>query len=340
MARHPHRFSPARRAFLEQAGLAAAGFALPPALIGCGGSDEGRPKAGLPFDPNRPWWLQGNFAPVLDEIESFDLPVRGAIPTELSGLYVRNGSNPQKLDSPHWFFGDGMLHGVRFENGRASWYRNRFVRTDLYVENRSFGASAGPPSGGNNQGNVSVVNHAGRLLASGEVGLPFQIDPSDLSTIGTIDFGGKLTTSFTAHPKIDPATGDLHFFGYWFVDPLLDVSRGRFDRRRALERQIPVRQSTMIHSFAITDRDVMFWELPVLFDLRVALAGAANPFRWQPDYGARLGVLPLGGSAEQIRWVEIEPCYVFHEVNAYRDGDEIVIDVCRHPDMFADERPR
>jgi carotenoid cleavage dioxygenase len=97
---------------------------------------------------------------------------------------------------------------------------------------------------------------------------------------------------------------------------------------------IPVSATTMIHSFAITERDVIFWELPVVFSLEAAINGAANPFSWEPDYGARLGVLPLGGDASEIRWVEIDPCYVFHELNAYRAGDEIVIDVCRHDRMF------
>jgi carotenoid cleavage dioxygenase len=185
-----------RREFLEQSALLASGFG---ALSGCS-DDSAEPKRGpsaLPFDPSRPWWLQGNYAPVMDEIEAFDLPVRGAIPPELTGLYVRNGSNPQKSDSPHWFFGDGMLHGVRIENGKARWYRNRYVRTTLYNEGRSFGEGGGPPSAGNNQSNVSVVHHGGRLLTSGEIGFPFQIDPTDLSTIGIVDFGGKLETSFT-----------------------------------------------------------------------------------------------------------------------------------------------
>ena len=288
----------------------------------------------LPFDPSRPWWLQGNYAPVMDEIDAFDLPVRGAIPPELVGLYVRNGSNPQKLDSPHWFFGDGMLHGVRLENGKARWYRNRYVRTTLYNEGRSFGEGGGPPSAGNNQSNVSVVHHGGRLLTSGEIGFPFQIDPTDLSTIGIVDFGGTLQTSFTAHPKIDPATGHLHFFGYWFLPPFLSYHVADANGVVIQSQTISVEKSTMVHSFAITDRDVVFWELPVLFDLDSAIAGADNPFSWKPDYGARIGVMPLGGSADQIRWVEIEPCYVFHEVNAHRDGTEVVLDVCRHPDMF------
>jgi carotenoid cleavage dioxygenase-like enzyme len=95
----------------------------------------------------------------------------------------------------------------------------------------------------------------------------------------------------------------------------------------------------MIHSFAITEQDAICDLLgaSVVFSLEAALQGADNPFSWQPEYGARIGILPLGGLASEIRWVEIEPCYVFHEVNAYRDGDDVVIDVCRHDRMFAGE---
>ncbi|MEW6268232.1 MAG: carotenoid oxygenase family protein, partial [Thermodesulfobacteriota bacterium] len=273
-----------------------------------------------------------------DELDAFDLPVRGAIPPELDGLYVRNGSNPQSADSPHWFFGDGMLHGVRLERGRAAWYRNRYVRTPFYLEGRGFGEGIALPTGGNHQANVSCVWHGGRLLVSGEVGAPYEIDPSDLSTIGVQELEGRLDTSFTAHPKIDPATGNLHFFGYWFIPPYLTYHVADPSGRIVHSTEIPVAASTMIHSFAITERDAIFWELPVLFDLAAAAAGADNPFVWTPEYGARIGVMPLGGQGSEIRWVEIDNCYVYHEVNAYRDGDEVVLDVCRHGYMFAGER--
>jgi len=328
-----------RRAFLRRSGLLAAGLTIPGALwTGCGDDGEGAAAAPpLTVDPNTPWWLQGGYAPVYDELTVNDLPVRGRIPSELNGLYVRNGSNPQKADSPHWFFGDGMLHGVRIENGRALWYRNRYVRTYLYENQISFGDTTAPPVRGNNQSNVSVVYHGGRLLTSGEVGFPYEVDPSDLSTVGVHSFDEKLNTSFTAHPKIDPVTGQLHFFGYWFVPPFLTYHVADREGRIVNSQDIAVQKSSMIHSFAITERDAIFWECPVLFDLQAALEGADNPFRWTPEYGTRLGVMPLGGSAAQIRWVEIPNCYVFHEVNAYRDGDEIVVDVCRHDRMFDGE---
>jgi carotenoid cleavage dioxygenase len=328
-----------RRAFLKTSALTVLGMSASAAwLAGCG-DDGGAGAATQPLqvDPSRPWWLQNNFAPVLDELDAFDLRVRGRIPASLDGLYVRNGSNPQSSDSPHWFFGDGMVHGVRIRGGRALWYRNRYVRTPLYEMGLGFADPSLPPIGPNNQSNVSCVYHAGKLLTSGEVGYSYRIDPVDLSTVGVYDFEGRLGSSFTAHPKIDPETGHLHFFGYWFVPPYLTYQVADASGRVIHTQPIDVAEPTMIHSFAITDRDAIFWELPVVFYLEDALAGAKNPFRWTPSYGARIGIMPLGGRGDEIRWVEIDPCYVFHEVNAFRDGSEVVIDVCRHPSMFAGE---
>lgn len=327
-----------RRAFLRLSALGAAGLTLPSSLLtGCG-DEGGTTSVGTPLtlDPTKPWWLQNNYDPVFDELSVTNLTWSGKIPKELNGLYVRNGSNPKHSNSPHWFFGDGMLNGVRFESGKPVWYGNRWVRTPLYENDINFGDPNTPPLGGNNQSNVSAVYHAGQLYTSGEIGYPYRINPSDLSTIGEFNFDGKLTTSFTAHPKIDPVTGYMHCFGYWFLNPFLMYHVVDTNGRIIHSQAIDVAASTMMHSFAITDRDVVFWELPVVFSLEDALNGVANPFHWQPEYGARIGIMPLGGLASEIRWVDIDPCYVFHEVNAYRDGNDVVVDVCRHNDMFAD----
>ena len=240
----------------------------------------------------------------------------------------RNGSNARNADSPHFFLGDGMLHAVRLQAGRALWYRNRWVRTTPFE--RGLGAGeAGPPIAGNNHSNVSAIYHAGRLLTSGEVCFPYEVRPDDLSTVGVHDFDGLLNTSFTAHPKIDPATGFLHFLGYWFAPPYLTYHVADAAGRIVHSEKIAVAKPTMMHSFAITERDVVFWELPVLFDAR-GIDVQGIPYLWDASYGARVGVMPLGGPASAIRWVEIEPCFVFHEMNAFRDGDDVVIDVCRH----------
>ena len=296
------------------------------------------PATTAPFDPTRPWWLQGNFAPVGQETEATPLVVRGAIPPELEGLYVRNGSNPPRSDSPHWFFGDGMLHGVKLGGGKAEWYRNKYVQTSMYTSGAGFGQGA--PGGASNQSNVSAFWHGGRLLTSGEVGYPYELDPTDLSTKGVFDFGGALTTSFTAHPKIDPATGRMHAFGYGFTPPFLTYHVIEPDGTLAHSEVVELPRSTMIHDFAITESDVVFWDLPVVFDLEAAIAFIENPaagafpYQWSPEAGARVGVMPLGGPASAIEWFEIDPCYAFHGVNAFRRGDAVVLDICRLSAMF------
>ncbi|MGQ0833137.1 MAG: carotenoid oxygenase family protein [Microthrixaceae bacterium] len=332
-----------RREVLRLAGLGVLAAAAAP-LVGCSGSSDGTaspvtvPPTTEPFDPTRPWWLQGGFAPVVDEVETTKLTVQGGLPKALNGLYVRNGSNPRTGASPHWFLGDGMVHGIRLDSGAATSYRNRFVRTPLYESSSGFGS--GVPGGVASQSNVSAIWHGGRLLTSGEVGYPYELSPHDLSTTGVHDFAGRLTTSMTAHPKIDPATGRMHFFGYGFVEPYLTYHVAEADGTLVKSTVVPVPGPTMIHDFAITDQDAVFWDLPVVFDLDAAVAmikdpaGDAFPFRWDPSYGARIGVLPLGADGSEVRWSDIEPCYVFHGVNAFRRGDEVVVDVCRHARMF------
>jgi len=337
---------PTRRQVVRWSALAAGSIPLGALLAACGA--DGGSRAGGTAATTRPrgaggaatpWWLQGNFAPVHQETEATDLRVVGALPPELHGLYVRNGSNPQHDDSAHWFFGDGMVHGVRLENGRARWYRNRYVHTALYDAGAGFGARV--PGGTATQSNVSAFWHGGALLTSGEVGFPYRLSPDDLSTVGIHDFGGVLKSAFTAHPKIDPATGRLHSFGYGFTPPYLTYHVTEPDGRMVHTEVVDIPRSTMMHDFAITDRDVVFWDLPVIFDLQAATKwiqeprSGAFPYRWDPSAGARIGVMPLGGRASAIAWHDIDPCFVFHGVNAHRDGEQIILDVCRLSSMFA-----
>jgi carotenoid cleavage dioxygenase-like enzyme len=289
--------------------------------------------APLPDDPSLPYWARGNFAPVDAEIEAFDLPVTGALPPELDGLYVRNGSNP-KGASAHWFLGDGMVHGVRLGDGRAEWYRNRWVQTPLLGRGDILGSGAdvGAPGGPVNSSNTSVVAVGGRLLSLQEVGFPYEVSRADLATVGPVDFAGTLASAFTAHPKVDPATGLVHAFGYGFVPPYLTyVVVDPVTWRVVHAQEVPVPASTMIHDFAITDRDVVFWDLPVVFDIELALAGEM-PFVWDPSHGSRVGVMPLGGGG--TRWVDVPSCYVFHGTNAWREGDDVVVDLSVQRTMF------
>ena len=306
---------------------------------GCAGDDT-LPEAGPtgatePDESNKPWWLRGNFAPV-DESEAFDLEVVGTLPPELDGIYVRNGPNPLSGDSGHWFLGDGMVHGVRLEGGKASWYRARFVQTDALGAAED--GAIGPPGLTDHQANTALVHHADKLLCLEEVGLPYRIDTADLSTIGAFDFGGKLAGPMTAHPKIDPVTGELFFFGYELLNSAVHYhrvdARGVLVQSEIIELPAPV----MMHDFQITETHVVFMDLPILFDLELAIDGASLPFRWDEQNGARIGVMPRTGSADEIAWFDIDPCFVFHTFNAHHDPEapgRIHLDAIRYSDMWA-----
>jgi carotenoid cleavage dioxygenase-like enzyme len=273
--------------------------------------------------------LAGAYAPVHDELTTFDLPVTGALPPELTGWYLRNGPNP-RADSKHWFTGDGMVHGVRLEGGRAAWYRNRWVRTEsfddpdlkLYNDNgtRNLHSSVA---------NTHVVNHAGRTLALVESSLPYEIT-TELDTVGVYDFDGELADSMTAHPKICPATGELHFFGYGSITaPHVTYYRADAAGKLVVKQPVDVPGLTMMHDFAMTADHVVFYDLPVVFDL--ASVGQGMPYRWDAGYGARLGVLRRDRPEAGVRWLEIEPCYVFHTLNAFDAPDgRIVVHVMRY----------
>ena len=286
-------------------------------------------------------FLERNFEPVQDEIEADNLPVVGELPPELDGVFVRNGPNPQFRPTRgyHWFAGDGMLHGVSLRDGKAA-YRNRWVRTDAFNRERAAGRALWPgdmrpdfenPEGPmrGNMANTALVFHDGRLLALWEGGEPYHVKAPSLETVGPHTFGGALGHPFTAHPKVDPVTGELLFFGYTlYCEPFLQYSvaspEGRIEHSTPINLPIGV----MMHDFAVTERYALFLDFPYTFSMEKAERGE-NPFAWEPDRGARIGVLPRRASGSEIRWFEVTPGFVFHTLNAYEDGDEVVLDLCR-----------
>ncbi len=280
----------------------------------------------------------GNYAPVPDELTEFDLPVDGAIPPDLDGWYLRNGPNPRR-DNAHWFTGDGMIHGVRIENGRAAWYRNRWVQTDSFKKDFPLYNADGTRNLHASVANTHVVNHAGKTLALVESSLPYEIS-NDLETIGAYDFGGKLVDSMTAHPKICPLTGEMHFFGYGSIfTPYVTYHRVDASGELVINRPVDVPAQTMMHDFALTAGHVIFTDLPIVFNLDIALRGEGDmPYRWDDAYGARLGVLRRDDPFGEIRWFDIDPCYVFHVANSYdsADGNSIVLQAVRYPELWRD----
>jgi carotenoid cleavage dioxygenase len=327
-----------RRQFLGSAAISGM-LGVPFGRSGMAWAEDGR-QAEWPDSP----FLGGNYGPVFEEIEAEDLKVVGRIPEGLEGMFVRNGPNPQfpPIGNYHWFDGDGMLHGVLLRGGKAS-YRNRWVRTQGFVEEREagraiWGGMSQPPdlklvAQGKpmfkNAANTSVVWHDGKLMALWEGGAPHVISVPDLGTVGEHTFYGALRHAFTAHPKIDPQTGEMLCFGYQPVPPYLQYSvvdaGGTIRSTTAIDLPRPV----MMHDFAVTERHSIFMDLPATFSFARMMTGGAF-LKYQPELPARFGILPRHGEGSEIKWFESPSCYVFHTLNAYEEGDEVVLVACRY----------
>lgn len=329
----------ARRRFLHLAGLSGLPLIGIPWLGGCADPESTNPDTTptpdpLPDDPNKAWWLRQDFAPI-DESEAFELEIVGALPPSLAGLYLRNGPNPLSGDSGHWFLGDGMVHGVRIANGKAPWYRARYIQTEILGQTDDGGG--GPPGLTAHAANTAVLHHADRLLCLEEVGVPYEISPEDLSTLGPFDFGGKLTSAMTAHPKVDPVTGELFFFGYGLLDSSIHYHRADASGALVASETIKLPKGVMMHDFQVTATHAIFLDLPILFDLGTAIDGAAFPFKWAPENGSRIGVMPRAGTAADVVWIDIDTCFVFHTWNAFHDptNDAIIhLDCVRYDQMW------
>ena len=289
-------------------------------------------------------YLNDNYAPVTEEVTAFDLPVVGELPAELNGRYLRNGPNPFADVDPaahHWFTGAGMVHGVRLGDGRAAWYRNRYVGGTALSAHRGLPDIPGPNWNASDSGpNTNVGGFAGTTWAMVEAGgVPVELT-YELETIGRNDFAGTLPGAFTAHPKVDADTGEMHAVVYaWpqWMDHVQYVVVGADGRvRRTVD--VPLPGMSMVHDMSLTQKYAVVYDMPVTVDFDLAFAGRF-PFRWNPGYGSRLGLLPREGAADEIVWVEVPISYVFHPMNAYDvvggpDDGKVVIDLCVYDRMF------
>ena len=280
--------------------------------------------------------LAGNNAPVADETHVVPTEVRGAIPADLAGRFLRNGPNPRTGWSSHLYDGDGMVHAIALDGGTARWYRNRYVRTPLYGHPGAsrfalaFDRATGRIDHRVTTANTHVVHHAGRTLALEEGGFPYELT-ADLDTVGPCTFDGALRTPMTAHPKRCPTTGELLFFGYELRPPFLTYHRASATGRLEASEPITLPAATMMHDFAITATRAVFMDSPLVFDAAGAAAGGA-PWRWDDEHPARFGVMPRDGGDADIRWFEVDPGHLSHAANAHDDGpDRVVVTGTRLP---------
>lgn len=295
-----------------------------------------------PF-PNDPF-LQGYFAPIGVECDAPDLVIEGELPADLAGTYYRNGPDPlhppRDEDVYHWFDGDGMIHCLHIEDGRISW-RNRWVRSKKYEVEREAGQSLfgvfGNPMTGDprvadveyNTANTHIVAHHGKMLALMEGALPTEIEARTLATRGTVSFDDQIDGPVTAHPKFDPVTGEMVFFGYQARGPSTRDLRynvvdkdGNLTKNVFLEAPFPA----MVHDFFVTQTHVIFPIFPLTTSLERAMSGGPM-MAWEPDKGTHFGVLPRDGEAEDVRWFNMEARFMFHMMNAWTDGSKLHADV-------------
>jgi carotenoid cleavage dioxygenase len=293
-------------------------------------------------------YLESVFAPVREETTAEDLAViAGEVPRDLAGAYVRNGPNPRfdPTGRYHWFDGDGMLHALRFADGRAD-YRNRWVRTDAWRREDAAGRAlwrgimeplAGNPADApeKDTANTDVVFHRGRLLALWyRCGLPYAVDPETLETLGPDDLGGALPCPVSAHAKVDPTTGELFWFHYGLRAPYLHYGVTGPDGRLAHFQPVETPGPRLPHDMAITERFAILMDLP-LFPDPEALRRGRHKIAFDRGLPSRFAVVPRAGGVP--RWFEAEPTYIYHVINAWEDGEAIVLDACRvkRPDPAA-----
>jgi carotenoid cleavage dioxygenase-like enzyme len=284
-------------------------------------------------------YLQGLYAPVTDERCDTDLQVVGEIPRDLHGAYVRNGPNPARAptDLHHWFDGDGMLHAVYFENGRAE-YRNRYVRGADFVADARGDCTAGgvmrpanlarAPKVYKDTANTDVLLHSGSLLPLWYIsGTPVRLDARTLETLGEETFGGRLPRHVSAHSKVDPRNGDFVFFDYALYEPWMSMGVVNRDNQLVNFQQIALPGPRLPHDMAFTEHYAILHDLPVVFSDEARRSG-----KWSitvADLPTRFGVIPRNGSAADLRWFETDPCYIYHVVNAWEEGQEIVMHACK-----------
>ncbi len=286
-------------------------------------------------------FLVGIHAPMRAELTLHDLAVAGSIPAGLDGRYLKMGANPVRPATAggHWFLGDGMVHGIAIRDGKALWYRNRWLRSHLAAAALGLPAAPGPRRGGNDTVNTNVAAIGGRAFALVEAG-SFPVELSDtLEDQRYNPFDGTLHGSFTGHPHRDPLTGEHHAVAYdgrvWdAVRHVVVSAAGKVVR----DVPIAVEHGPCIHDCAFTTRFAVVLDLPVTFSMRAVLGGHRFPFRWNPAHRARVGLLPRHGEAAEIIWCDVEPCFVFHVANAF-DGEDgrVVLDVIAYSTMFASD---
>nr|AYK03325.1 carotenoid cleavage dioxygenases 4 [Camellia sinensis] len=306
--------------------------------------------------------LSDNFAPV-DELPPTNCTVvEGSLPQCLhGGAYIRNGPNPQFLPRGpyHLFDGDGMLHAIKISGPTAATLCSRYVKTYKYTIECKTGSPVIPnvfsgfngltasaargavtaaralagqfnPTNGIGLANTSLALIGSKLYALGESDLPYAVEISpdgDIITLGRRDFAGKLFMSMTAHPKLDPDTGEAFAFRYGPVPPFLTFFR--FNPDGSKQPDVPIFSLTtpsFLHDFAITKKYAIFVDIQIGMNPMEMILGG-SPVGTDSAKVPRIGVIPRYAKDEsEMRWFEVPGFNIIHAINAWdEDGGDTVV---------------
>ena len=292
------------------------------------------------LEPSNHPYLNGAWTPLMEEVNATDLDViEGRIPDDIDGVYLRNTENQvhQPLGRFHPFDGDGMIHQISFQGGKAD-YRNRFVRTRGFEAEQEAGGSlwggladpirlARRPGWGahgflKDASSTDIVVHAGRALSTFyQCGEGYRLDPMTLDNQGIESW--TPIDGISAHPKVDEITGELMFFNYSKHAPYLHYGLVGADNRLEVYQAVPTPGPRLPHDMAFTERFAILNDLPVFWDAEL-LKRDVHAVRLHEGLPSRFALVPRHGG--EPRWFEAEPTYVLHWLNAYDDGDEVVLD--------------
>lgn len=292
--------------------------------------------------PSNHPYLTGAWTPLLREVDATDLEViEGRIPDDIDGIYVRNTENQihEPLGRYHPFDGDGMIHMISFRNGKAD-YRNRFVRTRCFQAEQEAGGSLwgglmDPPGTSRRPGfgahgslkdssSTDVVVHAGKINSTFyQCGEAYLLDPETLDQAGVASWGPL--DGVSAHPKVDETTGEMLFFNYGTHAPYMHY--GVVDRTGKLVHYVPIDLPgpRLPHDMAFTRNYSILNDFPLFWDEEL-LKQDIHVSRMHSGLKSRFGIIPRYGRSDEIRWFEAEPTYVLHFLNAWEEGDEIILD--------------
>jgi carotenoid cleavage dioxygenase-like enzyme len=291
-------------------------------------------------------FLNGPFSPWTEQAEAFDLPVIGEIPADLSGALFRISSNPRfeprNTDRYHWWEGDGMVCAVYIRDGKVA-YRNKWVETDsmkievqqgeaVYSGFVNGGTPGVIPPGAPRAKNVANTNVGifdDRLLVYYEGGLPQQMNPESLASLGDYDFHGGIDTLCTAHYKIDPSTGDMLFFAA--TGPIItwyraDVRTGQVIDSHVIEVGIPV----LMHDFVVSENYAIFFVSPTQFRLDLIMQGRPGVVWDESALPHGTQIVMMDRRTHEVKWYEANGIFgPTHFFNTHEIGDEVVIDLHR-----------